>query len=74
MMEDNNKNSSNQSTQYIRSGNRGNTFDNMERNSKKEDALNPDYTNQPLGNKGQESAFNAEDKGKSNEQQLASDA
>lgn len=72
-MEDNKQNSSNQSTQYIRSGNRGNTFDNMERNSKKEDALNPDYTKPPLGDKAQENASNAEDAGENREQRPPSD-
>ena len=60
-MEDKAQNNGNNSTQYIRSNNRGNTFDNMERNGKTEDALNPDYTNPPLGNNEQESASNEED-------------
>ncbi len=49
-----NGNSGNNSTQYIRSGNMGNTIDNKQRNTKVEDAMNPDYTNPPLGNKGQQ--------------------
>ncbi len=66
MMEEREQNSSN-STQYIKSNNRGNTFDNTQRTTKEEDALNPSYTNPPLDNKEGQDKLAAGEKKKSQE-------
>ncbi len=72
-MEENNQVNNNNSTQYIRSGNMGNTIDNKQRHSKEEDAMNPSYTNPPIGNKDQESTSNGGDSANSKEDSPSSD-
>jgi hypothetical protein len=62
-MDENNQSGNSHATQYIKSNNRGNTYDNAQRTTKEEDALNPSYSNPPLGNKSGESTIDAGEKG-----------